>query len=132
VPPVPTGTVTLIVLPEAKVVDVATWYNCCGLVFEPENRNIVYVVRSDIDGAAPESIQVTEKAVPPAIEAPAAGTVNSGYPKARGRDATRTRSLLEKRMAVLCSICKMNDLCDCKCVECFATMADSDCGFECS
>lgn len=100
VPPVPTGTVTLTVLAVAKV-DAANEYSCCGAVFEPEKRKSVYVVRSDIDGAFPESFQVTVKAVPPGTEAPAAGTVNWGYAKTRGRDAARTRRLLAKSMTVL-------------------------------
>lgn len=113
VPPVPTGTVTLTVLAAARDVEGTRLYNCCGAVFEPENRKRVYVVRSVIDGASPESCHVTVKAVPPATEAPAAGTVNSGYAKARGSDATRATSLFENRIVrVVFSICKASDLYD--------------------
>ena len=40
-----------------------------------------------MEGADPESVQVTVNAVPPATEAPAAGTVNLTSAKARGQQA---------------------------------------------
>jgi hypothetical protein len=90
-PPVLVGTVTVIVFPalnKPPLVNV-NWYNCCGSVFEPDSKNNWYAVRSEIEGATPESIQVTVKAAPPGTDAPAAGTVNSTSANARGQKAAR-------------------------------------------
>ena len=53
------------------------------------------------DGASPESFQVTVKAVPPGIEAPAAGIVNRTSANARGQDANKKRIALDERIMEL-------------------------------
>jgi hypothetical protein len=54
-----------------------------------------------MDGASPESVQVTVKAVPPGTLAPAAGAVNSGYAKAAGKIAARKTRAFDERMAIV-------------------------------
>ncbi len=103
VPLIPTGTVTDTVSPAAKV-EAASWYSCAGEALEPEKRNSVYEERSVINGASPESVQVTVNAVPPGRLAPAAGTENATSQKARGADASRVKIALEKRMVVFSTL----------------------------
>jgi hypothetical protein len=55
-----------------------------------------------MDGADPESVQVTVNAVPPATEAPAAGTVNLTSASARGKQATSKLRAFNGRMLVMC------------------------------
>lgn len=97
-PPVPTGIVTDNEL--ALNVPVDMEYSCCGAVFDPVYRSSWYAERSAIDGASPESSQVTVNAVPPLTLAPAAGTVNSGYAKTAGTNAAKPRRAFEERMAI--------------------------------
>lgn len=68
---------------------------------EPEKRNKVYEARSANAGASPESAQVTVNAVPPGIEAPAAGIVNLTSANAQGMEAARRKRELEGRIVVV-------------------------------
>ena len=60
-----------------------------------------YVVRSLIDGAAPESAHVTVKGDPPGKLDPAVlGTVKATSPNANGTDAKRNNKALVKPMMI--------------------------------
>ncbi len=68
-------------------------YIYTGFSFPPAQRNSWYVVRSDIDGASPESSHSTCSTVPPAMLAPAAGLVNlTSASTARGPQQQRRSS----------------------------------------
>lgn len=62
IPAIPNGIVTDTVLPAEKEA-VVNEVSCMGAVFEPVYRNSWYAVRSDIEGATPESVHVTVRAV---------------------------------------------------------------------
>lgn len=58
-------------------------------------------MRSAIEGASPESFQVTVNAVPPGTEAPAAGLTKETSANARGGDARRQKRAADGRMVVV-------------------------------
>jgi hypothetical protein len=64
-----------------------------------------------MEGAEPESVQVTVNDVPPGREAPAAGTVNLTSANAREKQVTKKRGGYEYRMMIMCDLCAKRVTC---------------------
>lgn len=97
--PDPSASVIALSLSAAKAVEVIL----TGAAFDPVYSSRTYDVRSLIDGAIPESIQVTVKAVPPGYSSPAPGVWKITSPKVKGADMKRDdNNIILSRILLTC------------------------------